>query len=478
MSKEKLNPVESELKETNEFQMEYLPLNDVEKKAMEVVEALQNSGHKAYFAGGWVRDFLMNKRGHDIDIATSAPPDEVEKIFKSIADKIDATGKNFLVIRARMGDEEFEIATFRKDLGYSDGRRPDGVEIVDDRGDAERRDFTINGMFFDPVSQKLIDYVGGYKDLKDKIVRFIGKAGDRINEDKLRILRAVRFENRLGFSLDKSAKEGIKERAVEVRRLAPERVQEEFSKMLLKKSRAEAIRDLSELKILEHIIPEIETLKGLKQPEEFHEEGDVWEHTLKVLEVLDEDSSLELAWAALLHDIGKPETQTMPQEKADRIRFNGHAKLGADKARIIMRGLRFSTKQVDAVSWAIEHHINIKDVVNMRKGRQRRLLQDPRFELLLRLYKADCEGSSPVRLETYEKIRGLWDDEQKIPQEQKKPLLNGREIMDILGIQPSKTGGGKIIGEIKNALYEAQLEGVVIIKEEANEFVKNYKING
>lgn len=332
MNREK-SQVDFDLETRNEFKIEHLPLNETEEKAMEVIETLQKEGYKAYFAGGWVRDFLMNKRGHDIDIATSAPPEEVEKIFKPLVDKVDATGKCFLVMRIRMGEQEFEVATFRKEAEYSDGRRPDVVEMTND-----------------------------------------------------------------------------------------------------------------------------------------------WEHTLRVMKSLDEESSLELVWAALLHDIGKPETQTMPKDEKDRIRFNGHAKSGAEKARKIMRKLRFSSKQVDAVSWAIERHIDIRDVVNMRKARQRRLLQDSRFELLLRLYKADCEGSSPVRMEIYETLRELWDEEQSIPHKEKKSILNGQEIMKIHGVEPTKSGGGRIIGEIKNALYEAQMEGLVTTLEEARQFVKNYRI--
>ncbi len=291
--------------------------------AIDLVKTLHKAGFQAYFAGGCVRDMLMGNAPKDIDIVTDALPDELEELFEHTI----PIGKQFGVIIVVQNGHHFEIATFRSDSGYSDGRRPDAVTFTTAENDAKRRDFTINGMFYDPIAEKYLDYINGLKDLKAKLIRFIGNADERIQEDHLRLLRAIRFRNQFDFQYEPDTYEAVKKYApLILEKVSKERIRDELNKMIMDKTLPSmAFEDMSHLGILELIIPELEKLRGCAQPMKFHKEGDVWTHTMAALDSLPPDASLLARWATLLHDIGKPDTF----ELKERIRFNSHASMGA-----------------------------------------------------------------------------------------------------------------------------------------------------
>ncbi len=276
----------------------------MKKTALQIVKKLQKAGHQAFWVGGCVRDILMGKTPKDFDIVTSATPDEVEKLLK----KTIPVGKKFGVMLAVENGHHFEIATFRTEKGYKDARRPDKVFWAKAEDDAKRRDFTINSLFYDPVTKKVKDFVSGQKDIKNKILRFIGPADKRIQEDHLRILRAIRFKNTLGFKFDPKAKQALQKNANLVISVSGERIRNELNKMLADSSRLQSLQDLDNLGILKHILPELENCKGAEQPPQFHSEGDVFVHTLIAVKNLPAKCKLSVVWAVLLHDIGKPAT--------------------------------------------------------------------------------------------------------------------------------------------------------------------------
>lgn len=433
------------------------------KTAKKIIEKLRNHDYQAYFAGGCVRDILMGAEPKDYDIVTSAKPDEVEKILP----KTIAVGKEFGVIVAIEGKYQFEIATFRSEGKYSDLRRPDKVFWSDAEHDAMRRDFTINGMFYSPVSGRVIDYVNGQEDLKNKTIRFIGNPDDRIKEDNLRILRAVRFKNTLGFSYEKRTYEAIKNNANCIESVSAERVRDEINKMLAHRNRAEAIKDLEETGLLKYILPEISRLKGLPEPEIFHKEGDTFTHTLLAIKYLPADSPLYLIWSVLLHDSGKYATITFPKDKNDRIRFNKHVKYSAGIASVIARRLKFSNYERKTIVWLVKSHMIIGDIPKMGLAKQRRWLMHPWFPSLLELAKADAQGTLPVRMDLYRKNMKLYEEAKKLHQEEKKqpkfkPLVTGKDLIYEFKLEP-----GPQIGKLLKVLEDAQLEGKIKIKKEA-----------
>jgi len=431
--------------------------------AISLVEKLRKPGFQAYFAGGVVRDILMGVKPKDYDIVTSATPDEVEKILP----KTVAVGKEFGVIIAIEGQYKFEIATFRSEGKYSDLRRPDKVFWSDAEHDALRRDFTINGMFYSPVSHRVIDYVGGKDDIKNKVIRFIGNPDERIKEDHLRILRAVRFKNTLNFNYDKRTYEAIKNNAHRIQSVSAERIREELNKMFSSSNRAKALRDLEETGLLKYILPEVNRLKGLPEPKEFHHEGDTFTHTCLALESLPESAPLYLVWATLLHDSGKYFAITFPKQKDDRIRFNKHVKYSAGIASAICRRLKFPNYERKIIVWLVKNHMMMADIPKMALAKQRRWLMNPWFPMLLELSKADSLGIRPVRLNLYKKDLALYNQTKKLlDQENKKakfkPLLSGKDL-----IYEFKLDSGPKIGEILKTLEDAQLEGKIKTKEQA-----------
>lgn len=443
----------------------------MEKTAIQIVKAFQEAGHEAYFAGGSVRDMLMEKEPQDYDIATSAKPEEIEKMVAQISEeaKTIPVGKQFGVILGVVNGHPFEIATFRSDSSYSDGRRPDAVIFTSAKEDAVRRDFTINGLFYDPIKKKVLDFVGGQHDIKNKIIRFIGDPHERIKEDHLRLLRGVRFKNNFDFRYDTEAKEAIKELAHLVDDISKQRVSEEFNKMLLHLSRAHSMKELDEFGILERILPEITAGKGVKQPYQFHQEGDVFIHVLKSLHDMPEEFvSKELVWAVFLHDIGKPATF---EDKTDRVHFDGHAALSAKMARDVLQRLKFSRTEITKIAWLIDHHMTVGFIPTMRRAHQVALFWHPWFEDLMRMHYCDEHGSHPVDLSLYDEIMKLYEEfrNEKLLEDHFKPILSGDDLQKKFKLKP-----GPKIKEVLEELRCAQIEGVVKDKDEAKKFVEGY----
>ena len=430
--------------------------------AIDIVKTLQSKGFQAYFAGGCVRDMLLGIHAKDFDIVTSATPDQIEATFE----KTIPIGKQFGVILVEQGGHHFEVATFRSDSGYSDGRRPDAVIFTNAEEDAKRRDFTINGMFYDPVTEEVHDYVGGQKDLDAHLIRFIGNADQRIEEDHLRLLRAVRFKNQFDFQYEPETYTAIKVHApLILQKVSTERIRDEVCKMLMDKTRPSmAFEEMSQLGLLELIIPELERLHGCAQPFEYHHEGDVWTHTMNAIDTLPAETQLTGRLATLFHDIGKPDTFKL----AERIRFDSHAEIGAKIAEQIMRRLNFPTQQITEVSWAIMHHMMMSSFLEMNDGRLMHWFHHPAFPHLLTLMKADAEGTTPTDLSLYTKIENLHRLKMAEHPELPKPLLSGEEIMEI-----SKIPAGPKIGELKAQLLEAQIDKKVTTKEQAAELIKS-----
>jgi poly(A) polymerase len=438
------------------------------KTAIHIVKKFQKAGYEAYFAGGSVRDMLMGREPQDYDIATSAKPDEIEALME----KTYPIGKQFGVILAEENGHHFEIATFRSDSSSSDGRRPDAVLFTNAKEDAVRRDFTINGLFYDPVAEKVIDYVDGQKDLESKIVRFIGEPHERVKEDHLRLLRGIRFKNHFGFEYDPRTKTAIHELSNLVDDISKERIADEMTKMLLHPHRAHSLREMDTFGMLERILPELTACKGVKQPHEYHQEGDVFTHILKALHDMPENYVSEsLVWAVLLHDIGKPATFS---EKPDRVHFNGHAELSSTMAQKVCRRLKFSNDRTDKIAWLIEHHMTIGFIPEMRRAHQAALFWHPWFEDLMKLHYCDEHGSVPGDLRLYEHVMKLYEDfkGEKLLEDHFKPKLSGDDLQKEFGVKP-----GPRIKETLAALREAQIEGLVKDEHDARKFVEGYLSN-
>jgi len=438
--------------------------------SIQIIEILKKSGHEAYFAGGCVRDMLLGTEPKDFDIVTSAKPEEIESLLEHTI----PIGKKFGVIMTIKNKYRFEIATFRSDSGYSDGRRPDAVEFKTAKEDATRRDFTINAMFYDPIKEEVIDYVGGQKDIEEKLVRFIGDPETRIKEDHLRLLRAVRFKNNLGFQYHPETYQAIKKHAYLIEKISKERVRDELNKMIMGKNADRGFEELFELGLLKYIMPEAVKMKGMAQPSKYHHEGDVWDHSLLSLKNLtDEEAdpdplpeviSLNLRWATFLHDIGKPETFKYEE---DRIRFDGHSEKGAEIAERICKRLRFSKKDSDEISWLIKHHMMVVPLFEMSDDRKRHWFLNDYFPNLLELYRADALGIDPIDLTAYTELKRIYRNEIAKLKLMPKNLINGEKIMKLTGIKP-----GKRIGEIIGKVRDLQLEGKIKTKKDAENFVK------
>ncbi len=439
--------------------------------SLEIIEDLKKAGYEAYWAGGCVRDMLLGIQPKDFDIVTSAKPDDIERIL----DHTIPIGKQFGVILAIKNGHSFEIATFRSDAGYSDGRRPDAVEFTNAKEDALRRDFTINAMFYDPSTEEVMDYVEGQKDMRDKLVRFIGNPEERIKEDNLRILRAVRFKNEFDFQYHPDTYQAIKKHVQLIKNISPNRIADELNKMIMGKNAARAFEELFEIGALEIIMPELCRLKGLAQPLIYHQEGDVWDHSVQALSSLtDEDidsnplpaepASLALKWATVLHDIGKYETFAQDQE---RIRYNHHAEVGSETAKQILTRLHFPNKIIDRVYWLIRHHMMIVPLMEMPDGRRRHWFLEPGFEELLELNRADTVGTKPLDLSLYEKLKLLYRHEIAKLKLMPKNLLSGKDIMKICNI----TEGAKV-GEILKELRDLQLSHELKTSAEAKQYLQ------
>ena len=428
------------------------------KTAVTIVERLQKEGYKAYFAGGSVRDMLLGLEPKDYDIVTTATPDEIEGLLP----KTIPVGKKFGVMLAVENGHHFEIATFRSDAGYSDGRRPDYVTFTDPKEDAMRRDFTINGMFYDPIADEVLDYVEGKKYLRSRVIHFIGNPEERIKEDHLRILRAVRFAHQIAGQYHPETYAAVKKYAHLITDVSKERIRDELNKILLSPTRANALEDLQDLGILQHVLPEVELMKGIAQPLMYHKEGSVWSHALKAIRSLGKKPSLNLVWATLLHDVGKPQTFSIEE----RIRYDGHAEKSAEIARSILERLAFQKKDREKIIWMIEHHMMLFNVFEMSEAKQRKWVLDPWWRSLMALHKADASGTVPKELDGYKKLQPLTKHIKATQQKSYPVLLNGFDLMQEFGVPK-----GPRVGELLEELHEAQVMGTVKTKEEARLYV-------
>ena len=435
---------------------------DKRKNAGEIFGKLKEAGFEAYFVGGCVRDSLLGKIPGDYDIVTSALPDQIISLFPHTA----AIGAKFGVVAVIVEGHPYEVATFRSDDIYEDGRRPSQIHFSTAREDVYRRDFTVNGLLMDPVTGEIIDYVDGRKDIKKKIIRTVGNPEERFNEDYLRMLRAIRFVANLDFTIEPDTKSSIERNAAKIKQISAERLQEELSKILTRGGARRGFELMAQTGILREILPEIDRLQKVEQPSRFHPEGDVWQHTLMMLELLPkEDSNVNilLAWASLLHDTGKAITRT---EDENGVHFYGHVQSGEEIADNIMRRLRFSRAQRETVLNLIHYHMVFMNVRKMRPGRLKRFLRMPDFDLHLELHRLDCLASHGM-LDNYEFCR---DQLQLLAAEDLNPprLLNGNDLI-ALGFIP-----GKIIGQILQALENEQLEGRISTQEDAKKYVQKY----
>jgi len=443
--------------------------------SIKIIEQLKAAGYKAFWAGGCVRDMLLGIEPKDFDIVTSAKPDEIEELLTHTI----PIGKQYGVIMAIENGHAFEIATFRSDSGYSDGRRPDSVEFTNAEEDAKRRDFTINALFYDPLKDEIFDYVGGQEDLDKKLIRFIGNPDERILEDHLRILRAVRFKNCYNLQYHPNTYQAVKKHAKLITKISKERIRSELNKIILDKSYpGQGFEELFELGILEEIIPELCKLKGLAQPLQYHQEGDVWDHSIRSLNsitdedldpnpIREEEPSIALKWAALMHDIGKYDTFGMDDE---RIRYDGHAEKSAEIAKKILKRLVFPKKIINKVSWLISHHMMVVPLLEMSDGRRRHWFLQPYFEDLLEIYRVDSLGIIPLDLSAYTEIKRLYHHEIAKLKLMPKQLIDGKEIMKILKIKP-----GQKVGQVLKLIREEQLNGDISTKKEAKKFIKKLK---
>jgi poly(A) polymerase len=441
-------------------------------EAMRVVATLRTAGHQAYLAGGCVRDLLLGREPADYDVATSATPDVVLDMFQ----RTFAVGAKFGVVLVAPEDTGFvtEVATFRSDGAYSDGRRPDAVRYSKSaEEDVQRRDFTINGLLLDPMRDggvlgdreglraAVLDYVGGVRDLDAGVVRAIGRAEPRFEEDHLRMLRAVRFAARFGFELETGTLNAIRFLAAKVSGVSRERVRDELTKMLTEGQARRAFELLDVAGLLKEVLPEIARMKGVEQPAQFHPEGDVWIHTLMLLEQLEPGCSETLAWGALLHDVGKPPTF---RRATDRIRFDGHVEVGVTMAAEICRRLRFSNEETRQILALVQNHMRFMDTGRMKESTLKRFLRLPQFDEHLALHKMDCVAGSGF-LENWEFMR---EKMRTLPLEtvRPQPLITGRELI-AAGYQP-----GPKFKEMLREVEDAQLEGRISTADEAMQLVR------
>jgi tRNA nucleotidyltransferase/poly(A) polymerase len=436
----------------------------MEKAARKIAARLRVEGHIAYFAGGCVRDIVRGVTPKDFDIATDARPEVVQKLFS----RTYAVGAHFGVIIVIENDFQFEVATFRSDDAYVDGRHPSAVHFSSPEEDARRRDFTINGMFYDPVTEEVIDSVGGRADIAAKLVRAIGDPAQRFAEDRLRMLRAVRFAAVLDYKIDKHTWGALVVNAASINEISAERIREELVRIFLSPNRARGWDLLDASGLMRAILPEIEAMKGCKQPEQFHPEGDVFEHTRLMLQFLPEKVSVPLVFSVLFHDVAKPRTATV--DETGRIRFSGHDRLGAEMTEEIMRRLRFSGAEIEDTVEMVRQHMVFKDVPQMRVAKLKRFMARPTFDDELELHRVDCEGSHRM-LDNYEFLlrkREEFANEPIIP----PPLVRGDDLI-ALGLEP-----GPKFSEILEAVETRQLEGMLQTREEALEWVKREYTSG
>ncbi len=432
----------------------------MEKAARKIAERLRDRGHIAYFAGGCVRDMVRGLTPKDYDIATDARPENVQALFP----RTYAVGAHFGVIIVLEDGFQFEVATFRSDEAYIDGRHPSAVQFSSPEEDARRRDFTINGMFLDPASNKVIDLVGGQADIGAKLVRAIGEPGQRLAEDRLRMLRAVRFATALDYQIDERTWDALVASASSINQISGERIRDEVVRIFLSSNRVRGWDLLDASGLMSAILPELQAMKGVLQPEQFHPEGDVFVHTRLMLSLLRETVSIPLVFAVLFHDVAKPVTARV--DETGRIRFNEHDRIGAEMTEAIMRRLRFSGAEIEATVEMVRHHMVFKDAPKMRIAKLKRFMARPTFDEELELHRVDCQSSHRM-LDNYEFLlrkRDEFANEPIIP----PPLVRGDDLI-AFGLKP-----GPKFGEILEAVETRQLEGKLRTRDEALNWVKSH----
>ena len=432
--------------------------------ANSICDTLRLHGHEALLVGGCVRDLLLNREPADYDVTTDATPERVLQLYP---DSI-GVGAQFGVVLVLRDAAKVEVATFRSDVGYSDGRHPDRVLYSKTpQEDVARRDFTINGLLMRHDTGVVLDYVGGQDDLHDQLIRAIGDPDRRFTEDKLRMLRAIRFAARFGYAIEPATFAAIQEHASEIHVVSPERIREELTKLLTEGAARRGFELLDDSGLLQQLLPEISAMKNVPQPPEYHPEGDVWIHTRLMLEGLPTGASPTLAWGVLLHDVGKPPTFRPTSSTGDRIRFDGHAEVGVKMATAICHRLRFSNDDTQQILALVANHMKFKDVAQMRKSTLKRFVRLPAFSEHLELHRLDCL-SSHGRLEAFQAIKNFLAE---TPPEQFSPprLLTGVDLQD-MGYVP-----GPHYQRMLTALEDAQLEGQLQTRDQAILFIrKNY----
>jgi poly(A) polymerase len=436
----------------------------MEQAARRVATRLREQGYIAYFAGGCVRDLVRGLSPKDYDIVTDAHPETVQTLFS----RTYAVGAHFGVIIVLEEGFQFEVATFRSDDAYIDGRHPSAVHFSSPEKDAERRDFTINGMFFDPVADKVIDLVGGQADIAAKLVRAIGDPGKRFAEDRLRMLRAVRFAAVLDYEIDEATWDALVANAASINQISAERIRDELVRIFQSPNRVRGWDLLDASGLMSAILPELEAMKGVLQPEQFHPEGDVFVHTRLMLSLLSETVSPPLVFAVLFHDVAKPITARV--DETGRIRFNEHDRIGAEMTEAIMRRLRFSGAEIEETVEMVRQHMVFKDAPKMRVAKLKRFMARPTFNEEMELHRVDCESSHRM-LDNYEFLqrkREEFANEPIIP----PPLVRGDDLI-ALGLKP-----GPRFGEILEAVETRQLEGSLRTRDEAVAWVKQQYLLG
>jgi poly(A) polymerase len=436
--------------------MTTIPLKSVAK---DIVGRLQKANFAAFWVGGCVRDFLLGREPQDFDIATDAKPEQVEKLFR----KTIPVGRKFGVMIVVEGGQQFQVATFRAEADYQDGRRPEKIVFANAEADASRRDFTVNGLFYDPLTGKIHDWVGGEKDLRAKIIRTIGAPEERFGEDHLRMLRAVRFAAQLDFTIELETFSAIQNLAPKIKLISAERVRDELLKLFRPPHASRGLALLNESGLLTEILPELAATVNCEQSPDFHPEGSVFNHICLMLKKLPPDAPESLPWAVILHDIAKPVTVERDTETG-AIHFYGHEKIGADMAGKILRRLKFSNRQIEEIVAAVRHHMQFKDVKQMRKATLRRLLLRETFSLELELHRLDCLGSFGD-LEHFNFLVEQAEQLKHQPQIQ-PPLLTGDDLIK-LGMKP-----GRELGVLLAEIRELQLSDELKTPRAAKAWVK------
>jgi len=424
-----------------------------------VVQRLQQAGFEAYWVGGCVRDFLLGREPDDYDVVTSALPEQIEALFR----RTIPVGRKFGVLIVVEGEHQFQVATFRAEADYRDGRHPEQVSFGDAMADARRRDFTVNGLFYDPVGKQLHDWVGGEPDLNAKRIRTIGPPAERFAEDHLRLLRAVRLAAQLGFEIEPATLQAIKALAPKIANISAERIRDELLKLFVPPHASRGLLLLQESQLLEQVLPELAATRNCEQSPDFHPEGSVFNHLVLMLQHLPAGADPSLAWAVLLHDIAKPVTASR-DEAGGSIHFYGHERIGAEMAEQILQRLRFPKKQIDEIVQAVRCHMQFKDAPEMRKATLRRMLLRPTFPLELELHRLDCLGSHG-RLDIYDFLVAQQAELKNRPQIQ-PPLLHGDDLI-ALGMKP-----GPAMGALLAEIRDKQLQDELTTPEEAREWAR------